>query len=245
MPTSSYRWVSYQILTVFFPLSLSITGHVLAFEIEGLAGVEIDSRSQGYRYLGIGLTQSMDSQWKVLARLTGAGLHYEFVSDDETLGANVYAVTPSIGAQYRQGSMTLGLIMGEDIRSTTRASTDGGHETEHETGLFVQGEMDYWFARLNDLSLIISYSRIDDFFWGRGRLKHQITNQDFSGPASWFIGTEVVGSGNVDFKSFQFGGLIERVYRPLNLAMVLKGGYKNSTAFRNTAYAGLELYVKH
>ncbi len=213
--------------------------------LEGLAGAERDGRSQGYRYVGIGLSHPLDDQWQVRVRLIGAELRYRFDSGGETLAANVRSLTPSIGLSFREGALTLGLMIGEDFRSTTRGRPGASHETEKDHGLFVQGELDYGFARIHSLSGLASYTAGDDFVWSRARLKRQITNTDFSQPVSWFAGPEVVGGRNIDFRSLQFGAFVERVYRPLNLSVAIKGGYKNTSADPSTGYTGIEFYVQY
>ncbi len=241
----SFQLASLRIIPAVLFGVLWIQTNAFALNIEGLSGIEIDSRSQGYRYFGIGIRDAIDNHWTVLTRVTVAGLRYNFESQGETLAANVTSVTTMFGLQYHQGTATAGLNVGGDIRNTSRAQVGAPHEREGDTGLFLQAEFDYWFKGINDVSLIASYSGVDRFSWSRLRLKRQITNQDFSGPVSWFLGTEGIGSGNIDFKAYQAGAFLEFSYRPLNLSWALKGGLKKSTSDSTAAYGGVEFYIMY
>ena len=224
---------------------LLLPASVSALEFEGLGGVEFDSRSQGYRYIGIGLRTTIDDHWTVLARVTGSSLRYTFESGNDTLTANVMSITPMFGTQYKKGPMTLALLAGKDFRSTNRDVVGAPHETDRDTSLVIQAELDYWFGHIYDLGLISSYTDLDRYFWNRVRIKKQLTNLDYSGTTSWFIGGEGVGSGNVDFNSYQLGAVVEYSYRPLKMSWVLKGGFKTTSTVSRSGYTGIEFYFTH
>ena len=234
-------WVYWAVLFAFIGMVESAS----AVDLEVLGGAEVDSRSQGYRYLGAGLRHRLDDHWTILARVTGSGLRYEFEAEGQTLHAHAVAVTPSIGMQHRRGTLTAGILIGEDFRKTKRARVNAPQETEHDTGIFLQAEIDYWFGGLNDIFLIASYAGVDQYFWNRIRIKRQITNQAFLKPVSWFLGGEGVGSGNNDFNSFQLGGLLERHHRLLHLSWTLKGGYKHTSTESFLIYGGFEFYISY
>ena len=237
-------WKIAACIMIFAGTFFMTAGRALSYEIEGLSGFEIDSKQQGYRYLGIGLEQSLSSDLKILGRILSSALRYEFDSGSETLSAHSFSVIPSVGIRYHRGPMTMGLYIGEDFRRTKRETIFSGHETEYDNGISIQGELYSPFAKIHSLGLIASYSQPDRSIWNRLRLQRQITNLDFSQPAFFYIGAEVIGSGNTDFRAFQAGGLIGVVYRPINLSLTLKGGYKNTSTHKNIGYGGMELYLK-
>lgn len=223
---------------------LSLAGATRAAEIETIAGADWDTKAQGYQAVGAGVLSPLNDRWTVFGRLSASRVRYTYDAGSASLTGNILALGPSVGARYRIGTLNLGLASGIDIRHTRRTTVAGGFEDRDETGASVQADLDLWFAKVYDLSVISSFASAGDFFWARGRLKRQVTNLDYARPISWFVGVESVGDGNSDFHSYQLGGVVECAYRPLSLSAAIKGGYKYSTGYRDTGYAGVELYYR-
>jgi len=210
---------------------------------EVMAGSEVDSKDQGFSYLGIVIAKPVSEGYSIIGRLFSGYLKYNFESAGKTLSAEVPMLTPSIGIRSKIDDITLTGYMGLDMRRTDRETVSGGKEHTDATGISIQGEVDMWGQGLKNLNVIANYSSIDSFFWGRIRAKKGIA--EIGSHSNLLVGAELVGMGNNDFTAAQTGLLLELSRSSPNLSLLLKGGYKYTSTYNDSIYGGLEFYYRH
>lgn len=214
--------------------------HAAAQNYDAIGGAEWDSHGQSFTYLGGGFSRPIDGDISITGRVFAGYLKYKFESSGKTLTAQTPIVTPSVGLKLNRTWCTLAGSVGPDFRRIKKDLVSGGTETKSETGAFAQAEAYMWGSEKKSAELIANYSTVDSFIWARGRIKKGLfvigKNTDFK------IGAEAVRMGNSDFSATQIGLLAEFFDVASNLSVILKGGYKNSTAFSSGTYGGVELY---
>jgi hypothetical protein len=76
---------------------------------------------------------------------------------------------------------------------------------------------------------MVHYGGVSNYLWSRLAGRQQISNFDWQGPVSFYLGAEVVGQGNQDIKSWQVGPILEMALARTQLSLTARGGYKRST----------------
>jgi hypothetical protein len=124
-------------------------------------------------------------------------------------------------------------MVGLDLDREHREITDdvGIVEDNRHTRVGVSLGTQAWWnpTRRSNVFAQISYGTASNYTWGRLAAKHQITNMDWHGPITLYLGAEGIGQGNSDIRSWQGGGLLEFVFTHAQLSLVGRGGYKRST----------------
>jgi hypothetical protein len=216
---------------------------VMASELELYTGASVDTEAEGYEYFGLGLGQSINDHWTFMEKLIGNYLHYEYDSGPHTIRARAPGVRFQIGPKYFSEGRYFILTAGLDYRNTTLSRSDPKSKTKGgRTGGTIEAIYSQDLLPRLTTDLIIDYSSIGNFTWGRGRLKYLT----FATPGTqrFFIGIEGIGQGNTDYTAQQVGPMIELQRVKEQFSVVLSAGYKHSSTFSNTGYAGLELYYK-
>src|SRR5690349_7370817 len=72
-------------------VSLAIP-NVAGSELELYTGASVDTRAEGYEYLGLGFGQSIDQHWTFMEKIVGNYLHYEYDSNSNTIRARAPGV---------------------------------------------------------------------------------------------------------------------------------------------------------
>jgi len=206
---------------------------------DAFTGFELDDRGQYYGFLGLQTPlTSIQKDLDLFAQLYAATLRYSFRSDGNLLNARVDSITPSVGLRQRFDPWNVSVLAGPQFREKHEDVVNGGRTTSDEVGAFLQGETFYWHER-GSFHGIISYSTLDDFFWGR--LRGKVSAFKTNGGHRIYAGWDVIGMGNKDFNAFHTGPLVEV---PIGkVFFLIKGGYKYTSAFHNGAYTGLEIYL--
>lgn len=208
------------------------------------SGGEIDTRGQGFSYLGLDITQKVYKNLSLSGRLTPNYLTYKFRYGDDLIRAKSPGLYTVLGAKLSWDQTTLGLYGGMEYRNTSlrpdlrtadvRGSTVAG---------LVQGEFDTWLPSRTNFSGFASFSGTNDFLYERVRIKQQITNLSFKKPNTLNLGVEQIYGRNPDFHQIG-GGLIMEIYNiPKRISFAVRTGYKNDSTFGNGVYGGLEFYV--
>lgn len=203
-----------------------------------IGGSEWDTEGQSFSYIGGGATRPLDESWSVVGKVFAGYLDYKFESNGQTLDAEVPILTPAAGLQFHRGPYTLGGSLGLDLRKAKKEQPGGGSQTSSDAGLSVQGEAYVDLSERKSLEAIVSYSTIENFFWARGRVKKPV--YEFGGGVIK-AGVEAVGMGNEDFSAFQAGVLAE-ILKASGFSVLVKTGYKHSSALNAAGYGGIELY---
>lgn len=227
-------------IVALLPVSKCSSGEITT---EVMAGSEVDSKDQGFSYLGMVIGKPVNTEYAVIGRIFSGYLKYNFESAGKTLSAEVPILTPSIGIRTKRNDITLTGYAGLDMRRTNRETISGGEEHTDATGISIQGEMDMWGQGLRNLNIIANYSSIDSFFWGRVRAKKGVS--EIGSHSNLLLGAEFVGMGNDDFTAAQAGFLLELSSSSPNLSLLLKGGYKYTSTYNDSIYGGLEFYYRH
>jgi hypothetical protein len=203
-------------------------------------GFQIDNKSQYFGYLGIRTpVLQMRGGTNLFVQAMTAGLGYSSASNGRVLDTNVQFVVPSFGISQSFGRLTLSALAGPQLRRIEAERLNSTPSTDYQIGAFAQVEAMYWHEK-GSLHAIGSYADLDNYFWGRLRgklLAYQVTG----GCCSTYVGWDVAGMGNGEFRAVQTGPLIEL---PIGKFHVLaKSGYQHSTSFHSGVYGGLEIYV--
>lgn len=216
---------------------------VMASELELYTGASVDTRGQGYEFFGVGFGQQISDRWTFMEKLIGNYLHYEYDSGSRNISARAPGVRFQIGPKYFTEGLYFILTAGLDYRNTTLSRRDPDSETKGgRTGGTVEAIYSQDLLPRFTTDLIINYSSIGDFTWGRGRFKYLA----FSTPGAQklFIGIEGIGQGNSDYTAQQVGPVIEMQLLKQQFSVAFSAGYKHSSSFSHTGYFGLELYYK-
>lgn len=208
--------------------------------VDVYTGAEWDTGEQSFYYLGLSGARPLSPGLKLAGKVFTGYLTYRFEEAGEELEATTPIITPAVGLRLERPGYALSGFLGADYRNIKRERPGGGEDESSETGLSVQGELYAWGDKHKSLSVIASYSTIDDFVWSRARAKRGVYG--FGGDTHLVAGLEVGGSGNSDFSSFQAGGVVELLNTSTTLSVLLKAGAKTSSSFGGAVYYGLELY---
>ncbi len=208
------------------------------------AGGEIDTRGQGFTYLGLDLIQPIYKNLSLSGRIIPNYLTYKFRSGDKLVRATSPGLYTVVGVKLSWDQTTLGLFGGTEWRNTSlhpdvkNADVRGGTFA----GL-VQGEFDSWLPSRTNFNVFASFSGTNSFFYERGRIKQQITNLNFKKDNTINLGVEQFYGRNPDFRQAG-GGLILEVYNiPNKISLAFRSGYKHDSTFGSGAYGGLEFSV--
>jgi hypothetical protein len=203
-------------------------------------GFQMDSRGQYFSYLGVRLPVArLSGEATIFVQATSAALGYSSKSAGQLLDSNAQFIVPSLGMSRSFGRWTVLALGGPQLRRLEEERVNASARIDHQIGAYGQVEALYWHER-GSLHAIGSYADLDDYFWGRLRGKLSVYQSD-RGCCSLFVGWDLAGMGNADFRAVQTGPVIEV---PIGKVFLLaKGGYENSNSFNSSAYGGAELYV--
>ena len=215
----------------------------MAAELELYTGASVDNHGQGFEYLGLGLGQPLNDHWTFMGKILGNYLHYEYESGFRDIRAKAPGVRLQIGPKYFTEGRYFIFTAGLDYRNTSLNHRDPGSDTEGaRTGGTVEAIFSQDLFQRLTTDLIVNYSTIGNFTWGRGRLKY-LTIFDPT-KHKFFVGIEGIGQGNSDYKAQQVGPMIEWQRLKEQFSIVLSGGYKHSSSFAHSGYVGMEVYYK-
>jgi hypothetical protein len=241
--TKEIKFIKWHFLWVFFFLTLFIVRTSFALELSTFAGGEIDGRGQGFSYLGVDVTQSINKTFAVAGRVVPNYLTYKYYSGDTLIRATSPGLTTVAGVKFTWAKTTLGLFGGAEFRNTTLSPEDQGSNVQGSRSAgVISGEFDTWLPTQTNFNVSGSYSGTSDFSYEKARIKQQVTNRDFKGPASLFVGVDQTYGRNADFHGETVGLLVELYYAPLKCSIGLRGGLKHDSTFGNGGYGGLDLY---
>ena len=216
---------------------------VMASELELYTGATVDTEAEGYEYFGLGVGQSLSDHWTFMEKLIGNFLHYEYESGSHNIRAKAPGVRFQIGPKYFTEGRYFILTAGVDYRNTTLSRNDPKSKTKGaKTGGTIEAIYSQDLLARLTTDLILDYSSIGNFTWGRGRLKYLTSTTP--GTQKLFVGIEGIGQGNSDYTAQQAGVIVELQRVKEQFSVVLSGGYKHSSTFSNTGYFGLEVYYK-
>jgi hypothetical protein len=202
-------------------------------------GFQIDNQHQYFGYLGVRTPVFQTSGGPDLfVQMMTAGLGYSFRATGRLLDANVQFIVPSLGIQQTMGGWTVSALAGPQLRRIEEERLNSRTSIDHQIGAFGQVEALYWHEK-GSVHVIASYADLDNFFWSRVRGK-LLTHKSDKGCCTTYVGWDVAGMGNADFRAVQTGPLVEM---PIGkVFLLLKGGYQHSNSFHSGGYGGAEIY---
>lgn len=223
--------ISAACLLLFIPVS-SQAGDVFT-------GFQIDNHSQYFGYLGVRtpLLRTAGGPDLFIQAMT-AGLGYSFKSNGHVLDANVQFIVPSLGITQTFGGWTLSALAGPQLRRIEQQRVNASTTTNYQAGVYGQLEAFYWHDKWN-LHAIGSYADLDNFFWSRVRAK-VLAYRPEKGCCATYVGWDVTGMGNADFKAVLTGPVAE--IRVGKVFLLARGGYQNNNTFHSGTYGGFEIY---
>lgn len=205
-------------------------------------GFQFDDDAQYFAYLGLREDLPWDfSGLTGYVQLFASGQSYEFESSNRDIDAELQSLTPSLGVTKSLGGgpWTVSALAGPHLRWKKEEGFANDSGRDLDVGVFIQTEAMYW-QEAGNFHAIFSYSSLDDFLFGRLRGKLRTLSPE-SGCCSVFLGFEIAGMGNDDFRALQIGPVIEV---PVGGVFVLtRGGYQNDSSSGSGGYGGLEIYV--
>jgi hypothetical protein len=215
----------------------------LAADVSLFAGGEIDGHGQGFSYLGVDVTQRVNETVAIAGRVVPSYLTYKYYTNDVLIKAKSPGLTAVAGVKLFSGQTMFGVYGGVEFRNTDLSPDDRNSSVRGSTtGGVIQGEFDSWLTKRTNVNIFGSYSGTSDFSYERGKIKQQITNFDYQGPYTLFVGAEQFYGRNSDFRGQGYGALVELYSIPLKASIALRGGYKHDSTYGNGGYGGLELY---
>jgi hypothetical protein len=201
---------------------------------ELIGGYEGDNQSSGYGFVGPAYNHPLSDNLAVTGRVFASFLHYKFTNDigGETT-VHSPGFSPAVGLRFGHGTtfkVTVGYAGKDEHREITdRSGRIVSDETRWKSGLNLGGEL-YWnLSKRDNIHAIANFSTADDYLWSRAGYKRQVSNTDWKGGTTWYVGGEVITQGNKDIWSNSIGALAEVLFVPVRFSVMFRGGYKHSS----------------
>jgi hypothetical protein len=216
--------------------------------VEGIAGWEGDSYDQGYGFAGFGWLVPAGASIVVPVRAFGSYLTYNFESSGTITKVRSPGLTVMAGVRFPGTGGNLTLLAGGEVRQEHRTDDTGAVSSEDQTttGIVLQADGDLAFSRRWRGSLFANYGGASRYLYGRTAARYQVTNLDWKGSTTFFMGLEAVGQGNDESEAAQGGGFAEWNFVKHRVSLTLHGGYKESwspgESHRRGGYIGLGFY---
>lgn len=196
--------------------------------IESFSGFEINTVEEGSQYFAFGFWEPLRNKTTSIAfRIFSSYLTYKYETNQgKEIIATSFILTPLFGVKNK----SLALWLGPTLRKSK-----GEQNIETQKGIFIQTELEKRIKKIN-LGLILSYSSEYQYFWGRGRMKKEITT---GGHNSYWVGLDLIGQGNPNFSASQVNGIFE--FCKHSFSLLFKGGYWIK-GYKKSIYIGVEFY---
>lgn len=199
---------------------------------ELIGGFEGDTHSTGYGFFGPSYVHPIKPGLAWNARLFGNYLYYRFNDGVGETKVRSPGVSPSVGLRFGDKN-TFSVSAGPEVKWRRRQffRRDGTlirDETKARFGGNFGAEAYVNPTPHNNVHGILNYGTADRYTWGRLGFKEQVSNLQWQGPNTTFVGAEGIGQGNKDIKSVQAGLFIEITHVPASVSVMFKAGYKRS-----------------
>jgi hypothetical protein len=199
---------------------------------ELIGGFEADTHGSVYAFFGPSYVRPMRPGFAWTARAFANYLAYEFTGADGTTEVRSPGVNAAVGLRFGDKSF-FGINAGPEVkwRRTELTGANGQTVSSSETvvGANVGAEVYANPTSHNNIHGIVNYGTADKYTWARLGFKEQVSNRNWQGPTTTYIGIEGIGQGNSDIRSTQVGGFFEVARVPGNFSLTFRVGYKRST----------------
>src|SRR4030065_137350 len=110
------------------------------------AGGEIDGRGQGFSYIGIDMTQSINKTISFSGRIVPSFLTYKYYSGDRLIKANSPGISPAVGIKLFRGHTMIGFFGGLEFKNTTLRPDDQSASVRGSNSAgILPGGFELWF----------------------------------------------------------------------------------------------------
>jgi hypothetical protein len=216
--------------------------------LEGVAGWEGDSRQQGYGYLGLGAQLPARGELTVPFSLSVSYLYYHY--DDAGTRISVRSPGASVmsGVRFHAARFSGTVLAGAEIRWEHQETNSLNSLVRRRatTGPVFQFYGEQALASRWQASEFGIYVGSANYIVSRASLRYQLTNVNWKGRTTFFMGIEGVRQGNEFSDAAQVGGFAEWNLLPLRMSLGLHSGYKESWSPGQThergQYLGSSLY---
>ena len=198
------------------------------------AGFEADTHDTAYSFFGPSYHKPFRPNMQFVA---GASVNYLHYAYDNGAGGVTEVRSPGLStkAGVRIGNKNwVQLTAGPGFKRRhvqVRGAGDSLLSSSRNIEVGVSLGADVWAnpSRLDNVHGMLHYGAEDGYTWSRLGYKHQITNHDWRGRFSHYLGAEFIGQGNEDITSYQVGPFVEFLHAPSSVSLMVRGGYKRST----------------
>jgi len=235
-------------LLVLFAAGFATVARAAGPAVEALGGWEGDSRAQGYGFAGAGILIPSGAKLVVPLRALGSYLYYDLNSSGTTTKVTSPGVTVMAGIRLAGTRGNFTLLGGGEVRQERRSveAAGGTVENRRTSGVVLQIDGDTAFGRRWRGYLFSNYGGASSYLYGRTAMRYQVTNIDWKGTRSFFLGLEGVRQGNNESDAVQGGGFAEWNFVAQRISLVLRSGYKESWSpgeeHLRGSYFGIGLY---
>ena len=199
---------------------------------ELIGGYEADTHGSAYAFFGPSYVRPIRPGFAWTARAFGNYLAYEFSGADGDTEVRSPGISTAVGVRFGEKSF-FGVSAGPEVKwrrtELTRPNGQTVSSSDTVVGANVGAEAYVNPTSHNNLHGIVNYGTADEYTWARLGFKEQVSNRNWQGPTTAFVGVEGIAQGNSDIKSTQFGGFFEITRVPSNLSLTFRAGYKKST----------------
>jgi hypothetical protein len=220
---------------------------------ESIGGFEGDTHDTGYGFFGPAYNHPISENVAITGQVFGTYLFYEF---DNSQGGRTSVrspgISPAVGLRFGRKTtvkFTVGLSAKHESREIRDHSAFALAETDRwRTGASLGSDL-YWNLTSRDnIHALVNYTTQDRYLWTRAGYKRQVSNLDWKGHTTLYLGVEGITQGNKDIWSNQAGALAEVLLVPSHVSLMFRGGYKRSTfdigPDKSGPYYGVGLYKR-
>jgi hypothetical protein len=200
---------------------------------EPMGGFDLDSHSTGYGWAGPQYTHRLRDNLALTARASLNYLFYEFDNGDGRTKVNGPGFNTQVGLKVG-GTNWFKVAAGPSWKRRNQQfervdGTEIDQGGEWHSGVNFGG--DVWLVPTNRVNIMgqVSHATDDSFTWSRLMGRRQITNMGWTNTFTHYLGGELIGMGNEDFKAVQIGGILEFLHVRSSATIGLRGGWKHSS----------------
>ena len=216
------------------PRPATVPAQVAAPHWSANAGFEADSHDTGYGFVGPFYVRPLRPG---LAFVGGGSVNYLYYDFVNGTGGHTNVRSPGVNAMggVRFGNRNyVQLLAGPGFKRRHVEILDASDQvigTDSDTVFGLNLGADLWVdpTSHNNVFGMVRYGAEDNYTWARLAYKEQITNRDWSNRFAHFVGAEVIGQGNDDIRSTQYGGFFEVAHAPSSVSVMFRAGYKKSS----------------
>jgi hypothetical protein len=199
---------------------------------ELIGGYEGDTHGSSYAFFGPGYVHPIRPGLAWTGRAFANYLAYEFTDGSGTTEVSSPGVSAAAGLRFGDKNF-VSVYAGPELkwRRTEVVQSNGSSVSDSSTdlGANVGGEVYANPTSHNNIHGIVNYGTADEYTWARLGFKEQISNRNWQGANTTFLGIEGIAQGNDDIRSTQVGGFFEITRVPAQTSIMFRAGYKRST----------------